>query len=125
MENKKRIIPIYTSRGDVGAFLVYPWIYNPQGEWIGWVTSDGEVYSVLGNYVGWLSKDPRILRKRSYDFSKPRLKPPPHPKKLRPPATVPLAPLMPELTYATIDILLDEPEKLSTVDTDDLREDMD
>ncbi|HEY61196.1 MAG TPA: hypothetical protein G4N95_00950 [Anaerolineae bacterium] len=125
MKKRKRIIPIYTSRGDVGALLVYPWIHNLQGEWIGWVTSTGEVYSVLGNYVGWLSKDPRILRRRSYDFSKPRLKPPPQPKKIRPPATLPLAPLMPMLTYATIDVLLDEPEKLSTPDSDDLREDMD
>ena len=125
MKDKRKIIPIYTSRGDVGGFLVYPYIYNPQGEWIGWVMPNREVYSVLGNYVGWLSKDPRILRKRSYDFSKPRLKPPPKPPDIRPPATVPLAPLMSELTYATIDVLLDEPERLSTADFDDLREDMD
>jgi len=125
MKTMKKIIPIYTSRGDLGGFLVYPYIFNQQGEWVGWVTSQREVYSVLGNYVGWLSKDPRILRKRSYDFSKPRLQPPHPPKRLRPPATVPLAPLMSELTYATIDVLLEEPERLSTADSDDLREDMD
>lgn len=123
--NNSKIVPIYTSRGDVAAYLVYPYIFNLTGEWIGWITPEREVYSVLGHYVGWLSKDPRILRKRSYDFSKPRKNPPPPPGKIRPPATVPLAPLMPELTYTTVDVLLEEPERLQTIDFDELREDMD
>ena len=120
-----RIIPIYTSRGDLGAYLVYPYLYNPQGEWIGWVTPEREVYSVLGNYVGWLSKDPRVLRKRSYDFSKPSLPVPPRPRRIPVPASIPLPPMMSELTYTTIDVLEEEPERLSTLDHDDLRPDMD
>ena len=120
-----KLIPLYTSPGDLGAYLKYPYLYNPQGEWIGFVTRSREVYSVLGNYVGMLAKDRRILRKRSYDFSKPRLEPPPPQPRITVPATVPLAPLMAELPYTMIDVLEDEPERLSTVDFDELREDMD
>lgn len=121
---KQRILPIYTTLGDVGGYLYYPYIFNSSGEWVGWVTEGREVYSVLGHYVGWLSNDPRVLRKRSYDFTKPRKTPPVPPPKLRPPATVPLAPLMPELTHATIDVLYEEPYRLRTMDFDELREDM-
>lgn len=121
----KKLIPIYTSPGDLGAYLIYPYLYNPQGEWIGFVTRKREVYSVLGNYVGVLAPDRRILRKRSYDFSRPRVEPPPPQPRITVPATVPLAPMMAELTYTMIDVLEDEPERLSTVDFDELREDMD
>ena len=125
MGQRKRLFPIYTSRGDVGAYLVYPYLYNRQGEWVGWVTEDREVYSILGTYVGWLSDDPRILRKRSDDFTKPRIKPPNPPKKIRVPASVPLPPMMSELTYSTVDILEEEPHKLSPIHSHELKEDMD
>jgi hypothetical protein len=125
MTQTRRLIPIYTTPGDVGAYLVYPNLFNNRGEWIGWVTSDRDVYSVLGNYIGWLSDDPRILRKRSYDFMMPRKTPPQAPARIRVPANSPLAPMMAELTYTTIDVLEEEPERLSTIDADDLREDMD
>ncbi len=125
MASKKSLIPIYTSRGDLGAYLAYPYLYNRQGEWIGWVTDQREVYSVLGNYVGWLTNDPRILRRRVYDFSKPKLDPPQPQNRIRVPAMVPLAPLMPEIMHTTLDVLEEEPDKLSTLDYDDLREDMD
>jgi len=125
MELKRNLIPIYTSRGDLGAYLVYPYIFNQNGEWVGWVTGKREVYSVLGSYIGWLSDDPRILRKRSYDFSKPRKAPPQPPKRIRVAATVPLAPMMPEITYTTVDVLEEEPDRLSTIDSHELKEDMD
>ncbi|HIE58096.1 MAG TPA: hypothetical protein EYP88_07705 [Anaerolineales bacterium] len=121
----KKMIPVYTSQGDLGAYLLYPYLYNPQGEWIGFVTPKRDVYSVLGNYVGTFTDDRRILRKRSYDYSKPRLTPPPPPKRITVPAMAPLAPLMSEISYTMIDVLLDEPERLSTIDHDELREDMD
>jgi hypothetical protein len=124
MKLSRRLIPIYTSSGDVGAYLIYPYLYNEIGEWIGWVTTKREVYSVLGNYVGWLTDDPRILRKRTYDFSMPSLEPPTPQKRIRVPASVPLAPLMSELTFTTIDVLDEEPHLLSTLDFDDLREDI-
>jgi len=122
---KKILIPIYDSRGDVEAFLFYPNLHNRNGEWIGWVTPQRDVYSVLGNYVGALTSEPRILRTRVMEESKPSLTPPPSPGKISPPATVPLAPMMKELTYSTIDILLEEPERLHTLDVGELREDLD
>jgi hypothetical protein len=121
----RKLIPIYTTSGDLGAYMVYPHLYNRVGEWIGYVTPQREVYSVLGHYVGDLSNDPRILRKRSYDFSKPRQTPPPPQPRITVPATVPLAPMMAELSFSLIDVLEDEPERLSTIDFDELREDMD
>jgi len=122
---QRRIIPIYTSRGEAEAFLVFPYIFNRNGEWIGWVTPKREVYSVLGYYVGALTNDARITRKRSEDDVKPRLKPPPKPGKISTPANVPLAPLMQDLTYSIIDVLQDEPELLHTLDGGEFRQDMD
>lgn len=121
---QRTLIPIYTSEGDAEAFLDYPYLFNRSGEWIGWVTPEREVYSVLGNYAGTLTNDPRIIRKRATGTLKPRLQPPAPPKKVYPPATVPLAPLMPELTHSQIDVLLEEPERLHTLDAGELRQDL-
>lgn len=118
-------VAIYTSRGEVGAFMEYPHLFSPTGEWIGFVTPKREVYSVLGVYVGYITNEPRILRKRSTSALKPHLAAPPPPPKTYLPATVPLAPLMSELTHSIIDVLLDEPERLHTLDVGELREDLD
>lgn len=125
MSTQPRIVPIYTTQGDVSAFLVYPYLFSRTGEWIGWVAADRTVYSVHGHYAGWISDDPRILRQQSSGYLKPRRSPPPAPPKFRPPATVPLAPMMRELTAGTFDVLEDAPELLPPVDFGDLREDMD
>lgn len=127
MESKIRpaLVPIYSSKGDADAFLVYPFLYNRNGEWIGWITPEREVYSVLGYYVGYLSNDPRILRKRATSTLKPRLTPPQHPPRLRTPAIVALAPMMSELTHSIIDVLIEEPERLHTLDSGEFREDLD
>ncbi len=119
------IIPVYTSRGDAEVFLLYPYLFNRQGEWVGWVTTQREVYSVLGYYVGNLTNDPRIIRKRSEDSVRPRLKAPPPPMRLRVPANVPLPKLMPDLSHEMIDVLEDDPDRLHTLDAGDLRKDMD
>lgn len=120
-----RPMAIYTTRGDVGAFLVYPYLYNQTGDWIGWVTSSREVYSILGVFVGRLATPPRILRRRADDFDHPKVTPPEMPKRIYPPATVPLPPMMPELSFDTIDVLYEEPERLHTIDVGDLRQDLD
>ncbi len=120
-----RIIPIYNSRGDVEAFLVFPYLFNRTGEWIGCVTPQKEVYSVLGNYVGALTNDPRIVRPRVDDVIRPRLKVTPPPGRITAPATIPLAPMMSDLTHSLVDVLLGEPERLHTVDSGEFREDMD
>lgn len=125
MGPQSRIIPIYTSKGEAGAFLCYPYLYNLLGEWIGWVTSEKEVFSILGVYVGYLGSGPRILRKRASDYLNRSKTVPPIPHRMIPPATIPLAPLMSELTYDTLDVLLEEPEMLHTVDIGELRPDMD
>ena len=49
-----KIIPLYNSKGDAEVFLVFPYLYNRFGEWVGWVTSDKNVYSILGYYVGYV-----------------------------------------------------------------------
>ena len=121
----RNLIPIYTTKGDADAFLSYPYLFNRNGDWIGWVTTKREVYSVIGYYVGILTNDPRIIRKRATSTLKPRLKPPAQPQKVYPPATVPLAPLMPELTHSSIDVLMDEPERLHPVDSGEYRDDLD
>ncbi len=122
--NHSSPIPIFTTRGDAEAFLVYPYLFNRQGEWIGWVTARREVYSVLGYYVGMLTNDPRILRKRS-DDQKPRLTPPTHPARLRLPSNTALPRMMSELSFELVDVLQDEPERLHTSDSGELMQDMD
>ncbi len=118
------IIPVYTSRGDADAFLVYPYLFNHTGEWIGFITPQKEVHSVLGYYAGTLTDGPRIIRKRSIE-EKPRLNPPQAPGRLRVPPTIPLAKLMSDLSLENIDVLLNEPERLHTMDAGELRPDMD
>lgn len=125
MATQNSIIPIYTTKGDAEAFLVYPHIYNRVGEWIGWITPEREIYSVLGVYVGFLGSGPRILRKRVIEMATSTRTPPMKPSKILPPASAPLAPMMAELQYSEIDILLDEPERLHTADSGEFRQDLD
>jgi hypothetical protein len=94
------------------------------GEWIGWVTPEQEVYSVLGYYVGYFSKEPRILRQGAFNPPKQKRIPPPAPLTIYPPATVPLAPMMSELLTGTVDVLLEEPERLHTCDSGEFRKDL-
>jgi hypothetical protein len=122
---KGKAIPLYTSKGDWSALLVFPFVFSPVGEWIGWVTPEREVFDTDGIYVGWLTPDPRVLRKRTYDEALPRRTPPAPPGRIRPPATVPLPPMMSELPFEYIDVLLEEPERLHTTDTGDLKQDVD
>jgi hypothetical protein len=122
---QRRIIPIYSSRGEAEAFLVFPHLFNRSGEWIGWITPKREVYSVLGYFVGSLTDDARIVRRRTEDELKPNLKPPPSPGRIITPAAVPLAPLMKDLTQSVVDVLQEEPERLHTLDSGELRQDLD
>ena len=123
-QQQTRIIPIYNSQGEADAFLVFPNLFNRVGEWIGWVTPQRDVYSVMGYFVGTLTSDPRIVRKRAEDDLRPRLRPPAHPGRITPPATIPLAPMMKELTHSLVDVLSEEPDLLHTLDSGELREDL-
>lgn len=122
---KRPVVPIYTSRGDAEAFLAYPYLFNRLGEWIGWATVDRQVYSVLGFYVGDLTAEPRIIRKKFSNTLVPWKSPPVHPPHFVVPATIPLAPLMGDLRFGLIDVLLDEPERLHTLDAGEQRQDLD
>jgi len=122
---KGKAIPIYTSKGDWSALMVFPFLFNTLGEWVGWVTPDRQAYDVDGRYVGWLTTDPRVLRRRTYDQPVPRKTPPVAPERIRPPATVPLPPMMADLPFENVDVLLEEPERLHTIDTGELKEDVD
>jgi hypothetical protein len=121
---QKKLIFIYNSRGEIGALLAFPYIYNLVGEWIGWVTPERQVYSVHGHFVGTLTKDPRIVRKREMATTIHRRKPPPKPPVIRPPARLPLAPQLPELGTHIIDVLDDAPYLLPSIDFGELRDDM-
>jgi putative flippase GtrA len=122
---QRPIVPIYTSRGNAEAILAYPYLHNRLGEWIGWVTSDGEVYSVLGYYVGELTAEPRIIRQRFTASLKPHKTPPAPPARLSIAATIPLAPMMGDLRFGVIDILLVEPQRLHTLDAGKNLQDID
>jgi hypothetical protein len=115
--------PVYTTNGDCKAMLLSRNLFNLSGEWIGWLTPDNEVYDVNGIYVGRLSDDMRILRKRSLAHIERRDVPDP-PKPIRAPATIPLPPLMAELPFSEVDVLDEEPDRLHTMDTGELKEDM-
>jgi hypothetical protein len=120
---RSRPIPIYNTEGDWLALLVFPYVFNTLGEWVGWITDEKQVYDVDGIYVGWLSDENRILRKR-HKIATDRRETPPAPAPIRAPATIPLPPLMPELPYGVMDVLDEEPERLHTIDTGELKEDM-
>ena len=115
-EPRARMIPIFTTKGDVGAVLVYPYLYNILGEWIGWLTADRKVYSVHGRFVGYLTKDPRILRKREVVYDEPDQNPPFKPTNILLPSSFPLAPMMSELAMGMMDVLDEAPDLLAPID---------
>ena len=118
--------PIYTTRGDWAAMLIDAYLYNPRGDWVGYINKNGQVFSIMGKYVGWLSKDFRILRKKVQDETIPAFPPPTRPAlKVRLPAHVSLPPLMADLPFDTYDVMDDDPERLHTLDDDPDARDMD
>lgn len=118
-------IPLYTTRGDWAALLVDGYLFNPQGEWIGWVEGDGRVFSVVGLFVGTLTRDGRIMRPRSAnDATGERRHPPAPPARPSVPSRVPLAPLMGDVPFDMVEVLNDEPDLLHTLDADPAARDM-
>jgi hypothetical protein len=115
MLETQKTIPIYTSNGEAGAIFIKPYIFNLSGEWIGWVDAEGTVYSVHGHFV----------RKREWGYGRERKTPPSAPQRIRPPTHFPLAPSLPELPTYMVDVLIDHPELMPSVDFGDLRDDMD
>jgi hypothetical protein len=114
---------IFTSRGDWGAFLIYPYLFNTSGEWIGWVTPHKEIFNLDGSYIGMISPDQRILRKKSLETIPPKRKVPAPPSKPRIPAAIPLPPQMTELSYDQFDVLEEMPGMLHTMDSGEFKPD--
>lgn len=122
---KSKMVPIFTTHGDIGAILVQPYIFSLSGEWIGWIDLERTVYSVHGHYVGSLTSDPRIIRRRESGYGRDRHAVPEPPERIRPLAHFPLAPQLPELPTFMVDVLEDYPELMPSIDFGDLRDDMD
>ena len=106
--------------------LVDGYLYNPQGEWIGWVEHDGGAYSVAGEYAGQLTRDFRVLRPRGRPAAPLRgrhqaARPLEH---RRMPATVPLPPLMGDTGFENLDVFEEAPERLHTLDADPAAKDI-
>jgi hypothetical protein len=112
-------VPIYTTRGEWVAMQVNDYyLYSVAGEWIGFLDLKKNVYNTRGEYTGWLSNDMRVLRKRDLSVGMPRLKGPPVQPRLKFSPSVPLAPMMSDLGYDTIDVFEDMPERLDPYDMD-------
>ncbi len=117
--------PIYTSRGEHAAYYENGYLFNTVGEWIGFMdVKTAGVFAIDGEYVGYMIRDGRILRKRALDERVERREPPPRPPRPALPATVPLPPMFSELSYDTIDIFEEMPERMHTADAGELRPDM-
>lgn len=125
MVEKVKLIPIYTTSGDWCAMLAYPHIYSTEGEWLGWVTPQREVFDVNGAYVGMFTDDLRVVRRvsdtRPHDHRTPPKAPPP----IQPLATVPLPPMMAELAMGMIDVFEEEPFRMRPPDHGVYKEDVD
>ncbi len=106
--------PIYRSDGAWVAVYKDGHLFNVDGEWIGFVRGR-EVFDTSGLYIGFLSDDRRLLRKRSNPIKRPRLQPPPQPKRPIIPASMPLAPLLRNLPYQIIDMFEAYPERLTYI----------
>ena len=114
--------PIYTSHGDWVAMLIGRYIYSRDGDWIGWVDAQSQVYSVRGEYAGWLSRDFRVLRHRGDSVIYERRQPPPRPPRVPLPMSVPFPPMMPDLTYDTIDLFEEAAHRLDPQDMDQIQD---
>ena len=111
--------PIYSTNGEWVALLHSGHMYNTRGEYIAWL--DGkDVYTRDGLYAGFLSDDGRVLRERIRRQRSLRAAPA-LPPRIRPPATVALAPLFAELLWNLVDVFEEEPEVFTYVS--DLRPD--
>lgn len=124
MSAERKLIPIYTTRGDVGAFLSFPYIFSITGDWIGWVTPDQNVYSVYGQWIGLMTRDLRIIRNRDGRLQEQRRVPPLPPEPIRVPVNLPLAPQMGEIATQMMDVLDEAPELLPAMDTGEMHEDI-
>lgn len=119
-------VPLYTTHGRWAGLLSDGHLFNPAGEWIGFVERDGRVYSVAGEYVGALTRDRRVLRPRGLETTAGQRRRPPAapPTPIRPPSHVPLPPLMGDPGFELMDVFEEAPQRLHTRDADPAARDL-
>lgn len=121
-EERLRPVFVYDSRGEWHATLFGTALYDTRGEYVAYL-EDGEVYKRDGEWLGRLSKDGRILRKRSELRRELHPDPPDRPARPRAlPPRAPLAPMMAELDFSTVDVLYEDPDVFKRIS--DQRPDM-
>jgi hypothetical protein len=103
---------IYCTDGEWVALIRDGYLYDTLGEWVGWIEGQ-DVYTRDGEYAGFLSDEAqgtcaRILRERIRKH-RPLRPAPPAPPKIRPPASVPLAPMFAELPWKLVDVFEEDP----------------
>lgn len=105
--------PIYRTDGAWVGIYKEGHIFNTEGDWLGFVVGR-EVYDPVGEYLGFLSDDRRLLRKKSPP-ERPKRTVPAQPERPQVPASMPLAPLMPEIPFHIVDVFEEEGERLMYV----------
>lgn len=55
---------LFNTSGDYVAFVYGDNVFSPDCEWIGWVASGGDLYSVSGDFMGKIQGDDRVVRRR-------------------------------------------------------------
>ena len=71
---------IYRSNGDYFGFILNGYLFDTDGEYLGWVEDDDSVWRKDGEYFGWLTGENYILH---------------NPKQIKPLARTPKIPPMP------------------------------
>src|SRR6266508_4374766 len=96
---------IYDTSGRYVAFITDGHLFNPGGDWLGFIANGNEVYQHDGTFAGYVTGDDRVVRNRAEHY-RSRVSPPPRP--LRP--LRPLTPLrrmrMPPVPYPYEDVFL-------------------
>lgn len=94
---------IFNTSGEYVAFLSNNYLFSPDAEWIGFVSSGNEVYRPDGSFMGYLMDDDRVVRRRG-EPARPRL-----PRPMRPMGPMrPMRPMrrlrMPRLQHPVEDV---------------------
>jgi pimeloyl-ACP methyl ester carboxylesterase len=80
---------------------------------------DGGMAAVADAVIaGWLTQDFRVLTRRDKTTDMLKKDPPPRPPAITLPVSVPLPPLMAELTFDVVDLFEERPYKLDPMDMD-------
>src|SRR4051794_31004439 len=89
---------IFNTAGKYVGFVANESLFDPSGNWLGFLRDGNRVYDPSGQFLGYLMEDDRVARLES-EPPKPRVMPPPRPltplRPLAPLARLPMIPLLP------------------------------